>query len=215
MKQFSLAVFGIATSFSGLACGADLILPDVPDPAGYGYDWTGFHAGVIAGYGFGDADSVFGQIDPKGPIAGAEVGYDQDFGKFVLGGEADLQWTGMHGVITPGGDTITGNVDYYATLRGRVGLPFDKFMPYLTAGTAFAHFTETTTSLGGVTTSQQSVLGWTAGAGVAYAVTDAISLKAEYAYSDYGNVTYFAGTPVAETIHSSMSAIKVGVDFKF
>jgi outer membrane immunogenic protein len=214
MKHFSIAVLGTALSFAGAAQAADLVLPDIPDPAGYGYDWTGFHAGVVAGYGFADANSVWGQIDPKGPIAGVEVGYDQDFTNFVLGGEADLQWTGMHGVITPG-QTITGNVDYYATLRGRVGLPVDKFMPYLTAGAAYAHLTETTTSLGGVTTSQQNVLGWTAGAGVAYALTDAVLLKAEYQYADYGNVTYFAGTPVAETIHSSMSAIKVGVDFKF
>lgn len=214
MKYFSLATFGVALSFTGVAYGADLVLPDIPDPIGYGYDWTGFHAGVVAGYGFADAKSVWGAIDPKGPIAGAEIGYDHDFGHFVLGGEADLQWTGMHGVITPG-QTITGNVDYYGTIRARVGMPFDRFMPYVTAGAAYAHLTETTTSLGGVTTSQQSVLGWTAGIGAAYAVTDTISLKAEYQYSDYGNVTYFAGTPVAETIHSSMRAVKVGVDFKF
>ena len=48
-----------------------------------------------------------------------------------------------------------------------------------------------------------------------YAITDNVSVKAEYLYHDYGNVTYYQGTPVAETIHTSLSTARVGINFKF
>ena len=38
---------------------------------------------------------------------------------------------------------------------------------------------------------RQTLIGWTAGAGLDYAATDSISLRFEYLYDDYGSAWYF------------------------
>jgi len=200
----------------GSAQAADLMMdpPVVDTPEAY--DWTGFYGGVDAGWGVASVRSIYGPVDPRGPTLGVDVGYNQQFGQFVLGAETDIQWTGMSGQITTPafGYTIKGNIDYYGTVRGRAGVAIDRFMPYVTAGLSYGHGSGSTTTPPGYTSSV-GLLGWTAGVGVEYAMTDSISLKGELDYHDYGNVTYYAGTPVAETIHSSFGTARVGINFKF
>ncbi len=204
----------------GSAHAADLMMDppivDQPDYTPAAYDWTGFYAGVNAGYGSARVKSIYGPVDPRGFAFGGDVGYNQQFGQFVLGAETDLQWTGMSGSITTPviSSKIKGNVDYYGTVRGRAGLSIDRFMPYVTAGLSYGHGSGTTTTAPGYKTSV-GLVGWTAGIGAEYAVTDNISLRGEIDYHDYGNVTYYAGTPVAETIHTSFGTARVGINFKF
>ena len=54
-------------------------------------------------------------------------------------------------------------------------------------------------------------VGWTAGAGVEFAVADNISVDLLYRYSDYGSVDYGAGDDFSLTAH----AVTVGLNFKF
>jgi outer membrane immunogenic protein len=212
----TLGVIGLLCVAAGSAHAADLMMdpPIVDTPEAY--DWTGFYAGVAGGWGAASVHSIYGPVDPRGFVLGADVGYNQQFGQFVLGGEADLQWTGMNGsIIAAGvGSTIKGNIDYYGTVRGRAGIALDRFMPYVTGGLSYGHGSGSSTTAPGYTTSV-GLIGWTAGVGAEYAVTDSISLKGELDYHDYGNVTYYAGTPIAETIHSSFGTARVGLNFKF
>ena len=78
-----------------------------------------------------------------------------------------------------------------ATVRGRIGVAFDRFLPYFTGGVAFANFKNeligTSTPLplrrdGTETT-------WVIGGGLEYAFTDHLSAKAEYLYVDLRDET--------------------------
>ncbi len=78
------------------------------------FTWTGFYAGVHAGYGFGDADittrgnaaNTIANVnalarppelstDRDGFVGGAQVGFNFQFGMFVAGVEADLSYTDL------------------------------------------------------------------------------------------------------------------------
>jgi len=109
--------------------------------------------------------------------------------------EADINWTSfdkVRTITTSGGNTFTtgGKWDWFSTLRGRVGVAFDRGLAYVTAGVAWAKVTHihdfidndpffNFTNLSGVS---KVKAGFTAGAGVEYAFDAYWSLKAEYLY---------------------------------
>lgn len=98
------------------------------------FTWTGFHVGANAGYGFGQATTNIGcSADMDGFAGGGQIGYNYQMGQFVLGLEARLQAADLS-VSGPGGSIKT---DYFATVRGRAGVAFDRFMPYITGGWAY------------------------------------------------------------------------------
>jgi len=195
-----------------------------PDHEAGPYDWSGFHAGAFAGYGWGDAD--WGPVVPRfggttvlvdnglglglgGGLAGVQAGFDYQAGNLVLGAGASLAWAGIgqrstH-VLTNGlaGDIeeLETNINWTGTVTGRLGYAFDNVLVYAKGGAAVAgvddHWTlhSTTFSLAG---QQQSTLfGWTAGAGAEFAFGRNWSAGLEYAYSDFGsrNVAFIGTLP--------------------
>lgn len=74
-----------------------------PGEAPPSFDWTGFYVGVQGGLQFqsdddGDAPpSVREPDEAEGPAFGGLIGYDHQFGSFVLGVEGDAQWLGGAG----------------------------------------------------------------------------------------------------------------------
>jgi hypothetical protein len=67
------------------------------------YNWTGFYAGINAGYGFGTSTWSLlstGDIKPKGVVAGGTLGYNWQLGSFVYGIEGDFDWSGVKGSVT-------------------------------------------------------------------------------------------------------------------
>lgn len=76
------------------------------------FSWTGFYAGVQAGYGTGNSrpaifhetsngnryfDAEFGSIAPQGFLGGLQAGYNQQYRKFVVGIEADFALANING----------------------------------------------------------------------------------------------------------------------
>jgi outer membrane immunogenic protein len=124
MKKLFLSATAIATVMSASAIAADLpsikSAPVSPTPL-----WTGFYAGLNAGYGFGTANNAqnYGWANPNafynnvsaaafagansymgrnitqgGFIGGGQAGYNYQYGKnFVLGFETDIQGAGIGG----------------------------------------------------------------------------------------------------------------------
>jgi outer membrane immunogenic protein len=168
----------------------------VPEQASF--DWTGFYVGVYGGYAWGDYEYGAVDDDADGALAGGTVGYNQQFGNWVLGLEADGGWAGIEDDV----DDVT--LDWTSTVRGRVGFAFDRFMIYGTGGAA----------MGGLESNaladDDTRFGYAVGGGIEAALTDNISAKAEYLYIDLGDDD-LGGTPVDFDAHT----VKGGLNFRF
>jgi outer membrane immunogenic protein len=136
--------------------------------------------------------TVLGSGALDGAIAGGQIGFNWQAGMAVFGAELDAQWSGQQRAFAANcgaGCTATESVRIRSIITGRarVGLAFDWFMPYLTAGAALVNARdELTMTVGGVTAAFQPLsgtqLGWTAGAGVEVALWSNWSAKLEYLY---------------------------------
>ena len=116
-------------------------------------DWSGFYLGINGGVLFNDGSGT--------PLFGGTAGYNVQFGLLVLGVEGDIDAAWPQG----------GGTDGLGTIRGRIGLPLQWFMPYFTAGYAFSDFSTSGLAIGG---------------GAEFRLTPALSLKAEYLHVDLG-----------------------------
>jgi outer membrane immunogenic protein len=214
MKRILLAATALSAFAATAAYAADLppaFQPEQVVSAQSAYDWSGFYAGVNAGYGWGEVEAALtgATEDMKGGIGGAQVGYNQDFGGFVLGLEGDVQLNGLEKDL--GG--FTASLQYFGTVRARAGVAMDRFMPYVTGGVAFGNGKLDVPILG--VSDEQSHVGWAAGAGVEYAVTDNISVKGEYLYTDLGTQTYSPNALSSADLALRFSTVRAGVNFQF
>lgn len=171
------------------------------------FSWTGFYIGGNAGYGWGNGQDALGiaGIDPSGGFGGGQLGVNYQFGNNVVAGlEADLQG----GDISAGSGALSSNLDMLGTVRGRLGYAFGRVLPYVTGG--FAYGTNSIDNLGA--SQSKTLTGWTAGAGIEYAITDHWTAKTEYLYTDLGSKFYDTiGADAGVTAHTA----KVGINFKF
>ncbi len=172
------------------------------------FTWTGFYVGVSGGYVFEPGNSTFNGFAPAlaltgnrfdtlsdGFILGGTIGYNYQINpNFVVGLEADLSYTDVGKSVTNGFVTISQDMTYLGTVRGRLGLTFDRFMIYGTGGLAFANIESSTTinGLGNLYTGKKDDMraGYTIGGGVEYAFTNNLSAKVEYLYYDLGTNNY-------------------------
>lgn len=180
--------------------------------------WSGLYAGANLGYSWGRADTnIVGQpdYDMRGFSGGVQAGYNFEAGSLVFGGEADFQLANIYNTQSSGGTTYKLGVDGFGSIRGRVGYSFDAFMPYATAGIAIGRGTASATT-GPVTVSESQMhYGWTVGAGLEVAVTDQITAKGEYLYTDLGTQTYGSGMLAPGTANINFGTARVGVNYKF
>jgi outer membrane immunogenic protein len=152
-------------------------------------------------------------VGPDGFMAGVQAGYNFQFGAFVAGVEADVSWTDLDKdarysapdqFLFPGAMTHTdarSKTEWLATLRGRAGVTVDRALFFVTAGAAAGEVTNSFSisiptaplPLGPYFSpkwqASDTQWGWTVGAGVEYALTRNISLKAEYLYYDLEDQT--------------------------
>ncbi|MEX0346059.1 MAG: outer membrane protein [Rhizobiaceae bacterium] len=161
-----------------------------------GYSWSGLYVGGQVGYGFGDTSHSFsnlapgGDSSPDGFLGGVHIGYMMPMDQVVLGVEADIEATGMDGTYqNPTAGTSSGSTDinWQGSVRAKVGYDMGQYLPYVTAGVAFADVDYGGGPLGGPCCGYSSTaVGWTAGAGMNVAITDAIFGGFEYRYTDFG-----------------------------
>jgi len=124
------------------------------------------------------------------------------FGDWVLlGFEGDFDWSGANGsggclVLGPhvlgAGATCQTRIDWLSTFRLRAGYTWSHFLFYATAGGAAGDY-RISTQPTGFGHNPTPPLGWTAGVGVEYLFTDAVSVKLEYLYVNLGTVSCPAG----------------------
>ncbi len=181
--------------------------------------WTGFYLGLNAGYGWGKSDWTLPAVSlsPKGALAGATAGYNFQTGTWVWGLEADLAWSGMKGSsdCPPVGATCETKLTWLATGRARLGYAgFNNWLPYLTGGAAYGGVKASNTGFGEASTSR---FGWTAGAGVEYAMWSNWSVKAEYLYVDLGKFdcgVSCTGGPASD-VSFKTNIVRAGLNYRF
>jgi outer membrane immunogenic protein len=183
-------------------------------------NWTGFYVGLNGGYGFGKsswstAGGGTGDFDVKGPLAGVTLGYNFQTGVWVWGIEGDLDYSWIKGSTTVAcGDCETRNT-WLGTARGRVGYAgWNNWLPYITGGAAFGGIKGTETAPAFSAT--KTAIGWTAGAGIEYALWTNWSIKGEYLYADLGKVTCTAcGGGADVDVKFKTNLVRLGVNYRF
>ncbi|KQT70422.1 porin [Methylobacterium sp. Leaf465] len=250
------------------------------------FSWTGFYAGLNAGYGF-DANSSRGAIvigttaasgvvangaDPglvafsnrnanNGFTGGGQIGYNYQFtpgSGVVVGVEADAQYLGFGTnrntasfVGTPNADLTfvnpngLSNLDYFGTVRGRLGYAFDRTLVYGTGGFAYGGGGGSSFGLPNSSTDTFRT-GWAAGGGIEYALpsdsflnffkSSAVTVKIEGLYVSldrnstngvfaYSNSTgaqysvsgtgYAAATGYTSRRSDEFAVVRAGLNYKF
>jgi outer membrane immunogenic protein len=262
MKKLALAAV-LTFAFAGAASAADLAArPYVKAPVApiAVYNWTGFYIGGNAGYGWGNEDvslaptnnaasiAFFGASfpafipntvspEPEGWLAGGQIGYNWQAGRFVFGLEADLQGADISGTVNTAAAAPVGliqsstrqRLEWFGTVRGRAGFTLvDTLLLYGTGGFAYGsvnHRFFTTNNAGAFATTDvtNQRTGWTAGAGFEWGFAPNWSVKGEYLYIDLGSQTFATvpggTTPVGASIDSTFRdkfhTARVGINYRF
>jgi outer membrane immunogenic protein len=243
MKRILLITVSLGVlSLVSPALGADLpAYTKAPAYAEPVYDWSGFYVGGFGGGGFGNhnvnnalgSSGVFtdftANYSSTGGVAGGEAGYNVQSGRFVVGIEADGFWSGIKGndssQIAAGAFPIASvdadSLQWGGTLRARGGFTIDRWLMFFTGGWAYGDIVHTNTDPAlGVDKFTVHANGLTAGAGIAYAITNNVIGKFEYRYYNFNGYNR-PGSPLTPngqlpyTTESTYSVVTLGLDYKF
>jgi outer membrane immunogenic protein len=228
-------------------------MKSVVQPVQENCTWAGFYLGGHVGYGWSNPDAnvdplphgVFTaavptdvDLNPNGIVGGGQIGYNFEFGHFVVGGEADFSASDI-------GDSATHkqtlgafevqyhteeSIDWYGTARLRLGFaPSCRFLLYGTGGLAFGQVNHSgNLSFTGFTAPQypasndDTKVGWTGGAGMEFSLNRHWSIKAEYLYIDLGDESINGpAVPPSPTFHvhynwdTTVHTVNVGLNYRF
>lgn len=237
--------FGPDTAPFAAASPAYAKAPRMPAPL---QSWAGFYLGTHAGYGWkqNDFSRVFflntqdGGIHSQGWLAGGQAGYNWQYGNVVAGLELDGTATGIKGssvpvTVTTLTETLSDNVKYLGTARGRLGYTVTpNWLLYGTGGLAWEHGLRNVTGISvfpgvGVQTtineSPRDLFGWVAGVGVETFIGSSNWIaRLEYLHYDFGgveatNTTVSTLAGVASTAdkagRQTIDTVRAGVSYKF
>jgi outer membrane immunogenic protein len=256
MKAYALGlVLSLSLLGAERARAADVPLPEPPPIAPTSYyptsyypvsppiNWGGVYIGLNGGYGFGQSvwNNSFGSWRrirgrrrclrryARHQLCGLRrLGIARFRGGFrLVGGERQWQlyqhwWAAGALGANP---TCQTRIDSLTTFRFRAGYTWSHFLFYSTAGGVAGDF-RISTQPTGAGHNPSPPLGWTAGVGVEYLFTDAISAKVEYLYVNLGSVgcPQNAVCSVDQAVTSSQSGgsvsftenlIRVSVNYRF
>ena len=209
------------------------MLTKAPAPASAGWNWTGLYLGLNGGYGFGGSDwtdsvtgASTGNFGTSGFVFGGTIGANYQVGAWVFGVEADGDWSDTNGFGTFTSSSLcaagclTRN-DWLATLRGRFGYAFDRFVVYGTGGAALG---DIRANFSNDPATDATKLGWTAGVGVEVAVAAHWTAKAEYLFVDLADGSCTANCAIQNpsalplipniAVKFNESIVRLGINYK-
>jgi outer membrane immunogenic protein len=202
-----------------------------------GYGWGRDSIELTPAAGFLAGTVPFALADnPTGVLGGIQYGTNWQFNRIVLGWDSDFSFSNIKASQTviaapPGGlTTISGEqkLDWLSTTRGRVGYTItENLLLYATGGLASGRanantfVTQTGCPLGACLTASDSktLWGWTAGAGVEYALGHWL-VRAEYLHYDLGDLNYTVLDPrtpvgIAASTKFSGDIVRGALSYKF
>lgn len=209
-------------------------------PVVVAYSWTGCYVGGNVGGVWvnkewfdasnpGTIGQSYGSHDANGWLGGVQAGCNYQVGSWVFGVQGDYDWANANGsntnALSPG-LTDSSKVKSLASVTGRVGYAWDRFLGYVKGGGAWERDEYTVTGDPGIgpilATGSETRSGWTVGIGGEYAFTHNLTGFVEYDWYRFGTRTVnFAlisqgGPPsILIDIKESKSVLKVGLNWKF
>ena len=210
MKRFPLVLLATA-AWALPAAAADAVYEQPPAPpapveVAPAYSWSGLYVGGQLGVAFnngstgvnfnpgggGVATDVFGDDSNASFVGGVHIGYDYQVNNWVFGALADISYldANVNRGFTIGGNNYAVNQDinYFGTVRGKLGYAFNRFLVYGTGGLAYAN---SDTNFSGPAaanfSNDDSDFGYTVGGGVDYLLTQKLSFGVEYLYTNLGS----------------------------
>ena len=195
------------------------------------YDWTGFYIGVNAGVGVGRDRTQHFQpgsfnsfyLAPEGAFGGGQIGYNWQtgsiLGPLVYGIEADIQGADMSDGRTVLNTFSVANaysqkLDWFGTVRARIGLATGPVLSYVTAGYAYGNI-KTNVGIAGVGAFSESrgESGWTVGSGVEASLGGNWTGKIEYLYLHLGDSSASFGVNTV-TSELRQNIFRVGLNYR-
>ena len=196
------------------------------------FDWNGPYLGGHLGYGRSHGDVSIrdpGALNASPSLGslfgGLQFGYNyvSPSSRVLIGVEADISfpnsytsdaevWAGT----TPR-SILVEQLDYIATLRGRLGYAFDKTLFYATAGLAISsgHFVRTDPISGDEQSRPGMRAGFTVGGGIEYALQENWSARFEYLYSRFGSTSTVFANGATYASSFDINTVRVGLNRKF
>jgi opacity protein-like surface antigen len=242
------------------------------DPIEAVWTWSGLYMGANVGFAadtfhtdtlYSDSSSgtpllaAGSSIRRDGWLGGGQAGYNRQWGMWLAGVEADVQFAHQRTItasLCPGAvcnPAITGtdspeslthehNLDWFGTVRGRVGAVFaPDAVAYLTGGVAYGvieHRGSIYGSANGLDANgnpavvfagtdffdRMMKVGWTAGVGIEAHLGGPWTARIEYLHVDFGaqSTTEFNpqnSTPTAVTFNSRITEnlVRLGINYRF
>ncbi|WP_245266084.1 outer membrane protein [Mesorhizobium sp. L103C119B0] len=199
-------LLGLSLSLIGSsAFAADAVLEEVTPV----FSWTGGYIGLQAGYARSDGNirqrsgRGFVETDPDGFLGGLYAGYSYQMpSNIVIGVELDV---------------VYANVDGSGQIFAAPGLPVPGGIAieelnwsgaYIAGGVAYGGIDTSSNTVSG--SFGDTLTGWTIGAGLDYAMTDNLLLRAEYRYTDFGTEALPNGKVDLKT-----NEVRFGIAYKF
>jgi outer membrane immunogenic protein len=227
-------LLGICASalFAGSALAADLPLkaPPAPPPVPV-FSWTGFYLGANIGGAWSSTtvtDQVTGanlSTDNNGFIGGGQIGFNYQVNNFVFGVEGDIDGTSISKTSNQVGTAFgvlqaNASTDWVATLTGRIGIAFDRWMIYAKGGGAWVQNSVTLDNLttGGSVSASNTNSGWVAGVGAEWAFSGPWSAKIEYNHLQFDDWSPSTNSVIVNdriNVSRDIDLVKFGINYRF
>jgi outer membrane immunogenic protein len=206
------------------------------------FNWSGVYVGAHAGYGWGMTEhGDFGYVTDGG-LAGGQIGFNRQIGNFVFGLEGELSWSNLRGNLAIGNYfgaadlDSTSQVDWLATVTGRVGVAQGSTLIYAKGGVVWAGMQHGSHLIANGAlpaafdffhrTGEATHPGWTLGGGIEHAFAPNWSARLEYGFvslpmrgvalagpSSAGGT--ISTTSSVVDLQQSLHLVKLGVNYHF
>lgn len=185
------------------------------------------------------------RVDGSGVIGGVQAGCDYQFSNhWVIGIAGDFSASDIHGMANDpffagkNGNpaTLSSRTDWVASVTGRVGYAWDRFLVYGKGGVGFArdsYSLNNFVSIGGPlcggglgpfiacnSSASTDRVGWVAGAGIEWSFAPNWSAMVEYDHYGFDSKRVAFANPTAASsalidIKQDIDIVKVGVNYRF
>jgi outer membrane immunogenic protein len=203
--------------------GVAVTLSQAQPSAAQSYNWSGLYAGASLGGAWSTSEATdvlepFGghftnglgdtfHFGSGGVAGGGQLGYQFQFGHWVLGAEVAGTWTDLidnHDSTYLGSDRVEMRISPILTATARLGYAWDRWLGYVKGGYAgadvdFRAFDDVNGV--GLLNTNHWVDGYTVGAGLEYALFEGVRIGVDYSYVDLQSYELSTRTNIGGSEH--------------